>query len=90
MHYNQCVGLPVHPLAVSAMLITFEPHDIFIIKICIHMHVKIVYPLACVTAFLDRRGVAEHQSGRSWSVSENAHILNHMGHLDQVLHTYSY
>ena len=31
------------------------------------------HALACITAFLDRRGFAEHQFGLSRSVSENAH-----------------
>ena len=51
------------------MLITFEPHGIFFIKVCICMHVNIVYnhwyaqhPLLVDEAF------TEHQSGRSWLV----------------------
>ena len=37
-------------------------------RICIDIPVNIVQPLALVTAFFDGRGLAEHQSGWSWSV----------------------
>ena len=34
------------------MPITLEPHGIFFFKFCIHMHVNIVEPLACIASFL--------------------------------------
>ena len=36
------------------------------------MHANIISSLACVTAFFDGRGFAEHHFNRLWSVSENA------------------
>ena len=47
------------------------------------MHVNIILPLACVTAFFDGRGFAEYHFNRLWSDSKNR-----MVYLDQILHTY--
>ena len=44
-----------------------------LIKFCMHTHVNIVKPLACVKVFLDGQGFAKDRSGWLWSVSVNAH-----------------
>ena len=44
-----------------------------LIKFCIRTHGNIAQPLTCVPSFFDGRGFAEHQTGRSWWVSENVH-----------------
>ena len=66
----------VHSLAVVLSLLispNFITRWYSLIKFCIRIHVNIVQTLACITVSFVRQGFAEHQSGRYWSVSINAH-----------------
>ena len=94
---NLSVFLPVNRLEISENAHNSWATWFILIKFCICMHVCIFKPLACVTAFLSIPDLcllfyfAEHQSGRSWSVSENAHnsrATRHTVYLDQILHNY--
>ena len=72
LHYNHYVSSSVHYQLVT-MLIIYEPHGIF----CLHYAYKNAFQHYLTTGMcnilFDGRGFAEHQSNRSWSVSENAH-----------------
>ena len=64
VHSNHCVS------TLSIRLLSFfkKAHNsrtkwFILIKFCIRMHVNIVQPLACETAFWGGRDIAEHHLG---------------------------